>query len=124
MGFYAFFLEGWEERTVPVQISPGIGMNKFAHLVLVSVGLSSGLAFADTLTVDDDGGADFTSITAAVNFASTGDTILVNAGLYEEGPISFLGKTQVLLSILFGRKQIIQWPSPLISLRRKQIFFF
>ncbi|AKB36566.1 cell surface protein [Methanosarcina siciliae C2J] len=39
-------------------------------------------AEANTWYVDDDGGADFTSIQSAVNAASSGDTICVNAGLY------------------------------------------
>ena len=37
---------------------------------------------ADTLTVDDDGPADFDSIQAAVDFASDGDVVLVAPGTY------------------------------------------
>ncbi|MFC7177068.1 right-handed parallel beta-helix repeat-containing protein [Halosegnis marinus] len=41
-----------------------------------------GTASAATLTVDDSGGADYTTIQAAVNAASDGDTILVAPGTY------------------------------------------
>ena len=39
---------------------------------------------AEVLTVDDDGPADFTTISAALDAASQGDTILVRAGTYRE----------------------------------------
>ncbi|MEA3281944.1 MAG: S-layer protein domain-containing protein, partial [Euryarchaeota archaeon] len=46
--------------------------------------LSVPLRFATTLTVDDSGGADFTSIKTAVSASIPGDTIYVHAGTYVE----------------------------------------
>ncbi len=46
--------------------------------------LSAPLRFATTLTVDDSGGADFTSIKTAVDASIPGDTIYVRAGTYIE----------------------------------------
>ena len=46
--------------------------------------LSVPLRFATTLTVDDSGGADFTSIETAVRASIPGDTIYVHAGTYVE----------------------------------------
>jgi len=46
--------------------------------------LTSGIA---TLFVDDSGGADFTTIQAAVNAASDGDRIVVKAGSYRENVV-------------------------------------
>ena len=43
---------------------------------------------ASTLTVDDDGGADFTEITDAIAAASHGDLILVAPGIYEDFTLS------------------------------------
>ncbi|MFH1212638.1 MAG: T9SS type A sorting domain-containing protein [Candidatus Neomarinimicrobiota bacterium] len=39
---------------------------------------------ATTYTVDDDGGADFTTIQSAIDSASSGDTVFVKAGIYSE----------------------------------------
>lgn len=41
-------------------------------------------AYANIITVDDDGGADFITIQAAVDAASDGDTIRVMPGIYRE----------------------------------------
>jgi len=57
---------------------------------LISMFLIS-TALADTWTVDDDGKADFSSIQDAINAATNGDYISVQAGTYFES-INFLGK--------------------------------
>ncbi len=49
-------------------------------LLLIIIGTAS----AATITVDDDGGADYTSIQAAVNNSTDGDIILVYPGAYNE----------------------------------------
>ncbi|MCD4811279.1 right-handed parallel beta-helix repeat-containing protein [bacterium] len=46
--------------------------------------MSAGIGAAAVITVDDSGGADFTSIQAAVDAASEGDTIEVRSGTYVE----------------------------------------
>ena len=58
---------------------------------LISLFLTSA-ALADTWTVDDDGKADFDNIQAAIDAASDGDTVEVQAGTYFE-TIDFLGKS-------------------------------
>jgi hypothetical protein len=50
-----------------------------------------------TITVDDDGPADFNNIQAAINDANEGDTIIVTQGRYYEN-IHFAGKNIVLRS--------------------------
>ena len=49
--------------------------------------LSAGAVSATTITVDDSGGADYTSIQAAINNASAGDIIEVQSGAYLENVI-------------------------------------
>ena len=56
-------------------------------VVLVLLCASAGVASAQTWYVDDDGGADFTSVQAAVNAASPSDTIIVKDGNYYENII-------------------------------------
>ena len=51
-------------------------------IALYVIGIGAGAAA--TLTVDDSGGADYTTIQGAVNNAGTGDTILVYNGMYYE----------------------------------------
>ncbi len=59
---------------------------KFIRIVLIVLAniAVAGMANAATLTVDDSGGAGYTSIQAAINTAVAGDTILVYSGTYYE----------------------------------------
>ena len=50
---------------------------------------------ADTLTVDDSGGEDYTTIQAAIDNAKEGDTILVYEGTYHENVV--VNKTLTLI---------------------------
>ena len=50
-----------------------------------------------TISVDDDGPADFNNIQAAIDDANDGDTVIVRAGLYY-GSVEFLGKNIKLTS--------------------------
>lgn len=56
----------------------------FALLVPLAI---SSPAFADVITVDDDGPADFAEINAAVASSQDGDTVLVKSGTYSSVPI-------------------------------------
>jgi len=60
----------------------------------------AGIASGATIIVEDSGGADYTSIQAAVNNASTGDTILVYSGTYYENVI--IDKQLILTGIANG----------------------
>ncbi|WMW24959.1 NosD domain-containing protein [Methanolobus sediminis] len=55
----------------------------FFIFLTITIGTTS----AVTITVDDDGGADYTSIQDAVNNATKGDTILVYPGMYYENVV-------------------------------------
>ena len=69
---------------------------------LTALGASASGAFAEVITVDDDGKADFASIQAAVDYASDGDEILVAPGVYTgDHPahvVDLLGKAITLRS--------------------------
>jgi hypothetical protein len=47
----------------------------------------------NSITVDDSGGKDYTTITAGINAATTGQTVVVYAGTYRETPIGKNGVT-------------------------------
>jgi hypothetical protein len=66
-------------------------------LIFVVVCVAGVCAKARVITVDDDGPADFNNIQAAIDFASDGDTVIVQAGLYQKS-INFLGKNITLTS--------------------------
>ncbi|MHC4170461.1 MAG: right-handed parallel beta-helix repeat-containing protein, partial [Planctomycetota bacterium] len=54
-------------------------------------------AQAELITVDDDGGADFTNIPAAISASKNGDTIVVKPGTYDR-TVSFNSKAVTLTS--------------------------
>ena len=66
-------------------------MDKKCGILIVSVTILVlcfvGTASAGTWYVDDDGGADFTGIQAAINNAKDGDTIIVHSGVYYENVV-------------------------------------
>jgi len=70
---------------------------KFLFYVFIFIFLSVSAA-ARTITVDDDGPADFNSIQAAINDSNNADTIIAQPGLYEES-IHFRGKNITLTSV-------------------------
>lgn len=53
-------------------------------IIVLTILLLAGGAGARTLTVDDNGGADYTRIQDAINNAIAGDTVLVYSGTYQE----------------------------------------
>ena len=59
----------------------GLQMKNLLTCLVVCV--LSGVTFATTWTVDDDGKADFDNIQAAVDAASDGDEIVVEAGTWQ-----------------------------------------
>ena len=61
----------------------------------LTIGSASALSAQSVWTVDDSGGADFTDLQAAVDAASSGDVLLVAAGVY--GNVAVLGKGLTIL---------------------------
>ena len=53
---------------------------------------STKTVFAKTITVAQDGSGNYKTIQAAVNKSKSGDTIIVNPGIYQE-PVKIVGKT-------------------------------
>ncbi|HUW20790.1 MAG TPA: hypothetical protein VMW16_15940 [Sedimentisphaerales bacterium] len=80
-----------------------------AALVLLSSAIA-GAAAGRTITVDDDGPADYNNIQAAINAAGNGDTVVVLPGVYT-GPgnrdIDFLGKAITVQSIDPRNPQVV-----------------
>jgi pectin methylesterase-like acyl-CoA thioesterase len=72
------------------------------YLIAAAVLGLAGSAMAETWTVDDDGAADFDNIQAAIDAASDGDEIVVEAGTYtstQDGHVvNTLGKAITLRS--------------------------
>ena len=60
-----------------------LGLTLLVMALIVSVGTAN----AATITVDDSGGADYTTIQAAIDYASPGDEIHVNSGTYYENVV-------------------------------------
>ena len=62
----------------------GSRMPSLVFMAVAVLVVSAGVGAAATLTVDDSGDADYTSIQAAVDAASAGDVISVCDGAYTE----------------------------------------
>ena len=74
--------------------------------LLLAVLLASPCLHADVLVVDGGGGGDFTTLTAAVQAATDGDTILVRDGQYvEPGPVVIDGKVLTIAADWFDPNQ-------------------
>jgi len=59
------------------------------------------VVYANLITVDDDGPADFNSIQAAIDYATDGDVVEVRPGVYSEN-INFRGKSITVRAATFG----------------------
>ena len=73
-----------EEYAYVIEPLTGLRTMIFGVGVLAVLLLAGTAAGATTWIVDNDGGADFTSIQAAVDATGEGDTIYVHAGTYVE----------------------------------------
>jgi len=72
----------WSHRPLQMALIAGILI-----AVLFALMFIGGKASAKTITVDDDGGADYTRIQDAVENASPGDTVFVYSGVYRENVV-------------------------------------
>ena len=79
-------------------------MKKTAFLLCVLLAMA---CWAELITVDDDGPADFNSIQAAIDWADDADIIVVQPGVYQEG-INFLGKNITITSVNPSDEQIVR----------------
>ncbi|MBP2030455.1 nitrous oxidase accessory protein NosD [Methanohalophilus levihalophilus] len=62
-------------------------VTRILGIVVILLLLTGSSAATETINVDDSGGADHTTIQAAINAAATGDTILVYPGTYTENVV-------------------------------------
>ena len=82
---------------------------------------------ADTITVDDDDGGDYTKIQDAINAAKEGDTIFVEAGVYYENVV--VNKTLTLVGRGSdnttidgsGKDDVIRIEAPWVNVSRFQL---
>ena len=70
---------------------------KFLAMVIIGCVIASTAAIGETITVDDNGLADFNNIQAAIDYSKEGDTIIIADGTYFEN-INFWGKNITLRS--------------------------
>jgi hypothetical protein len=79
--------KGWEQ--LPLR---GLMLTLAVIGVIVLAGARPGVALAATIIVNPGGGGNFTTIQAAINNASPGDTIAIKAGTYTENlNVSLMG---------------------------------
>ena len=62
----------------------GILLSTILIVTIIPIGVSTVTTSGDIITVDDDGGADYTRIQDAISIANSSDTIYVFSGIYEE----------------------------------------
>lgn len=92
---------------------------------LIWVLLCAGFASAQVFTVSPDGTADYTDIQSAINAAVSGDTVLVEDGIYEGSgnrDISFFGKAITVCSRNGPEQCIVSAPPAQLALYRGFIF--
>ena len=65
----------------------GILLSTILIVTIIPIGVSTVTTSGDIITVDDDGGADYTSIQDAIDNAYEGDTIYVYSGIYFENVV-------------------------------------
>lgn len=65
----------------------GILLSTILIVTIIPIGVSTVTTSGDIITVDDDGGADYTRIQDAIDNATDGDTIYVYGGIYHENVV-------------------------------------